>query len=120
MYQDIKERTFNFSLQIINLSVSLPNTKAGVVLGKQMLRSGTSIGANIEEAVAAYSKDDFIFKTNIALREAWETHYWLRLIEQSSLMKSVRLTDMLNEIDEIKKILGSIVSKLRNKSKFKN
>jgi len=102
MNQDIKERTFNFGLRIVNIAQHLPDTKAGHILGNQVLRSGTSIGANVEEAVASYSKSEFIFKTNIALKEARETHYWLRLIEGSNLVKSNRLQDILNETEEIK------------------
>ena len=116
MYQDIKERTFNLGLRIIHLSQELPSTKVGNVLGKQILRSGTSVGANIEEAVASYSRDEFIYKTNIALKEARETHYWLRLIKESKLVKPNRFEQLLEETEEIKKILGAIVSKLRKKS----
>ena len=117
MYRDIKERTFNFGLRIINLSTHLPDKKAGYVLGTQILRSGTSIGANVEEAVAAFSKDDYTYKMSIALKEARETHYWLRLIEGSKLIDRKRLDDILEESEEIKKILGAIVSKLRGRSK---
>ncbi len=117
MYQDIKERTFNLGLRIINLSAHLPDKKAGYVIGKQILRSGTSVGANVEEAVAAFSKDDYTYKMSIALKEARETHYWLRLIEGSKMIEKKRLADMIIEAEEIKKILGAIVSKLRGKSK---
>jgi len=117
MYQDIKERTFNFGLSIINLSMKLPDKQAGYVFGKQILRSGTSIGANVEEAVAAFSKEDYTYKMSIALKEARETHYWLRLIEGSKMIEKGRLADMITEAEEIKKILGAIVSKLRGKSK---
>ncbi|MDI6765954.1 MAG: four helix bundle protein [Bacteroidota bacterium] len=121
MYQDIKDRTFNFGLRIINLSVKLPNNTAGYVLGKQILRSGASVGVptyvGIEEAVAAFSKDDYIYKMSVALKEARETHYWLRLIDGSKMIERKRLEDLIIEAEEIKKILGAIVSKLRGKSK---
>ena len=113
MGKDIKERTFDFGLRMINLSQHLPESKVGRVLGGQVPRSGTSIGANVEEAVAAYSKDDFVFKMNIALKEARETHYWLRLIRGSDLLKPNLLGGILGESEEIKKVLGSIVSKVR-------
>ena len=93
MYKDIKERTFQFGLRIITLSEHLPSTKAGAVLAKQILRSGTSVGANVEEAVAAYSKDDYAYRMGIALKEARETHYWLRLIEGAKMIKEKRLTN---------------------------
>lgn len=117
MPQDIKERTFDFALRIINLSNHLPKTKAGNVLGNQVLRAGTSIGANVEEAEAAYTKESFTYKMNIALSEARETHYWLRLLKKSKIVKPTRLDDIINEADQLKKILGAIVSKARGKSK---
>jgi four helix bundle protein len=79
MYQDIRERTFQFGVQILKLASDFPESREGKVLCCQMLRSGTSIGANVEEAVAAYSRAEFAFKMNIALKEARETCYWLRL-----------------------------------------
>jgi len=117
MYQDIKERTFQFGLRIIFLSENLPSSRAGNVVTRQILRSGTSVGANVEEAVAAYSRNEYAYKMGIALKEARETHYWLRLIEGSKMTEKERVADIMNETDEIKKVLGSIVSKLRGKSK---
>lgn len=119
MYQDIKERTFNFGLRIISLSGYLPGNNVGYTLGKQILRSGTSIGANVEEGVAAFNRADYAYMMSIALKEARETHYWLRLIEGSELIEKTSLNEMLIENEEIKKILGAIVSKLRGKSKNK-
>ena len=75
------------------------------------------MGANVEEAAAAYSKNEYAYKMGIALKEARETHYWIRLIEASKMIDKKRLGDIMNENEEIKKILGSIVSKLRGKSK---
>ena len=113
MSWDIKERTFQFGIRIVHLSSELMKTGIGRILSRQILRSGTSIGANVEEAVAAYSRADFIYKMNIALKEARETHYWLRLIGESDHLKQEGLNDMLREVDEIKKVLGSIVVKLK-------
>jgi four helix bundle protein len=115
--QNIKERTFNFALRAVNLVKRLPKTIAGNVLGKQFIRSATSIGANCEEAHAGYTKDDFVFKLNIALREAREAHYWLRLIKASSLVEPRELDSMIDEAEQIKKVLGSIVSKSRKRDK---
>ena len=120
MQRDIQERTFNFGVRIIKLVGSLPNSKIGGVIGKQVLRSGTSIGANVEEADAAYSKEDFIYKINIALKEARETHYWLRMIKASDMVNPQRLESILAEAEELKKILGSIASKARGTSKKKS
>jgi|WetSurMetagenome_2_1015567.scaffolds.fasta_scaffold250705_2 four helix bundle protein len=119
MYQDIRERTFNFGLRILNLASHLPEKKAGYIIGKQILRSGTSVGANVEEAVAAFSRDDYTYKMSIALREARETHYWLRLIDGSKMIEKKKLIEIITEAEEIKKILGAIVTKLRGKSKIK-
>jgi four helix bundle protein len=117
MAQDIKERTFDFALRIINLSNHLPRTRVGNILGNQVLRAGTSIGANVEEAEAAYTKESFSYKMNIALSEARETHHWLRLLKKSKIVKPSRLDDIINEAEQLKKILGAIVSKARGKSK---
>src|ERR1041385_5656985 len=116
MYQDIKERTFRFGVRIMNLSTHLPENRSGKIVGNQVLRSGTSIGANVEEAQASYSRGDFIFRMNIALKEARETHYWLRMIKAASLVKPNKLEGLLSEADEIMRVLGSVVSKMRRNS----
>lgn len=77
----------------------------------QLLRSGTSVGANLEEAKAAQSRPDFISKTRISLKEARETHYWLRLLERSDLVESNRIHPLVEEANEIVAILTSIVKK---------
>lgn len=117
MHQDIKERTFHFALRIVELVRQLPQDSVGKVVGKQLLRSGTSVGANVEEATAGASKEDFTYKMNIALKEARETHYWLRLLIGSKIIDIKSLQDIEAESEEIKKVLGSIVSKMRGKSK---
>ncbi len=117
MYRDIKERTFEFAVEIVSMSRKLYRERENTVLGGQVLRSGTSIGANIEEAVAAYSKDEYIYKMNVALKEARETHFWLRLLQRSGGPRWSHLDDLITECGEIKKILGSIVSKLRKSGK---
>ena len=108
---DITERTFNFALRIIKLCQFL-NKKYEAeksVLSKQLLRSGTSVGANVEEAQAGQSKADFISKMSIALKEARETNYWLRLIEASEMVKSEKIAEIKKESEEIKKILAAII-----------
>ena len=82
------------------------NEKKEFTLGKQLLRSGTSIGANVEEATAAQSKKDFIAKMSISLKEARETNYWLRLLKRTGYIKKV---DLINESEEIMNILGAII-----------
>jgi four helix bundle protein len=103
---DIKARTFEFSVRIVELYQFLRNEKKEFTLGKQLLRSGTSIGANVEEATAAQSKRDFISKMSISLKEARETNYWLRLIKRTGYITK---DDLIVESDEIMNILGAII-----------
>jgi four helix bundle protein len=103
----ILERSFDFALSIITLYQQLVSNKE-YVLSKQLLRSGTSIGANIEEATAAISKRDFIAKMSIASKEARETRYWLLLLQKSQIVKS-DFTAYINEINQIINILTAIV-----------
>ncbi len=108
--RDIKERTFQFALEIVRLCQHMEN-KSGIwrVLGKQLLRSGTSIGANVEEAQAGQSKADFTSKYAIALKEARETIYWLRLLKESGALKNDSVEILIEEADELSRIIGSIV-----------
>lgn len=115
--RDIEERTFAFAVTVIQLSKFLPRTNDGLILSRQLSRSGTSIGANVEEAEAGYSKHEFAYKMSVALREAREAHYWLRLIKAGELVDSEHLRDVIREAVELKRILGSIVSKAREKRK---
>ena len=110
MPQEITERTFNFAVRIVKLCQVLEE-KPGVsrTLSTQLLRSGTSIGANVEEARAGQSRADFIHKNNIALKEARETHYWLRLLEATDIISKDKLTSLLKEADELKRILATII-----------
>jgi len=111
--QNICDRTRTYALRIIKLYQALEEHGAGQVIGKQLLRSGTSIGANVEEAQAGHSKPDFVFKLNIALKEARETRYWLTLIQDAELMPPKRLASILEETEEIIKIIYTIVQKNR-------
>ena len=103
----IKEKSFAFALKIIQLCQKLQEQRE-YVLSKQLLRSGTSIGANIEEATAAESRADFIHKMKIAMKEARETHYWLRLLDQSDLIGNLDVSTHLAEADELSRMLTSI------------
>ncbi|MBN1804937.1 MAG: four helix bundle protein [Sedimentisphaerales bacterium] len=112
---DITERTFKFALEIIKLSNKLGNdSSSGRILSNQLLRAGTSIGANIEEAQAAESKADFIHKYKIALKEARETKYWLRLLPASDIVTKINLDSFIKESDEICKIIAQITINARN------
>jgi len=103
----IVNKTFDFSLLIIELYRFLIENKE-YVLSKQLLRSGTSIGANVEEAVGAISKKEFTAKMGISLKEARESRYWLKLLERSQIVK-YNYSIQLKEIEEILNILTAIV-----------
>ena len=116
--RDIQERTFEFAKRVVKLHqylYELGGTER--VLAGQILRSGTSIGANMEEANAGQSKPDFITKCSIALKEARETLYWLRLLVECNLVSSERLTSLISEADEIVAILTTIVKNARTNLK---
>ena len=100
-------KTFDFALTIVKLFVLLKKENE-FIISKQILRSATSIGANVEEAIAAQSKKDFIHKMSIASKEARETKYWLRILDKSELT-SISISDYLIEIDHILNILTKIV-----------
>jgi four helix bundle protein len=112
--RDIQERTFAFALRIVRLCQNL-DERPGIArtLGKQLLRAGTSIGANIEEAQAGQSRADFISKCAIALKEARETLYWLRLLEAAEVVSTARLTDLQAEADQLVRILTAIITTSR-------
>ncbi len=107
--EKIDERTYKFALRIVKLVSALPRTTMGEVLGKQVIRSGTSVGANIEEAYAATTQREFTYKMQTALKEARETHYWLRLIRDAGLVSEKRIASLLQEAMEIKLILAKTV-----------
>ena len=111
---DIRLRTFEFSVKVVELYKFLQYEKKEYVLGKQLLRSGTSIGANVEEATAAQSKKDFISKMSIALKEARGTNYWLRLLKRTGFIKE---DNLINESSEIMNILGAIIRTSRKNLK---
>lgn len=109
----IQKLSFDFSLNIIDLYKDLV-AKNEYVLSKQLLRSGTSIGANVEEALAGISRKDFIAKMSISSKEARETRYWLRLLQASQLVK-LDYSSYLEKIDEIISILTAIVKTSQNR-----
>ena len=103
----ILQKSFDFAVHIIDLYRQLVKEKE-FIISKQVFRSGTSIGANVEEAIAGQSKKDFIHKMNIVLKEAKETHYWLRLFDKTRLV-SIDYSKSLSLADELIKILSSII-----------
>jgi four helix bundle protein len=108
--RDIKERTFSFALDIVLLCRSLDlKARSLRILAQQLLRSGTSTGANVQEAQAGQSRADFISKYNIALKEARETLYWLRLLDASGELSNGSCQALLSEADEIARVIASII-----------
>ncbi len=104
----IKTKSFSFALSIIDL-YKLLNDKKECVLSKQILRSGTSISANIEEASAAQTKKDFAYKMSISSKEARETLYWLKLIQYSEIIPDANFDKLYEDVEELIKILTAIV-----------
>ena len=104
----VKEKSYSFALKIISICRQMQGRKE-YTLSKQLLRSGTSIGANIVEASAAQSRKDFISKMAVASKEARETDYWLRLLGDSNLFKDIDFSSVLRDCEELIRILTSIV-----------
>lgn len=99
------EKSYDFALRCIKLSHYLVNKERDFVLSKQVLRSGTSIGANIEEATQAQSKVDFIHKLSISQKESFETHYWIRLLRDSKLIEQNLADSLLTDCEELQRLL---------------
>src|SRR5438552_7119233 len=112
--RDLARRLLAFAVRIVRLCQKL-SEKPGVgrTICHQLVRAGTSIGANYEEGQGAQSRADFVSKNCIALKEARETHYWLRLIAESQMIAPDLLTGLTDEAGQIVKILGSIVARTR-------
>jgi four helix bundle protein len=108
---DLIERTKRFALRVIRLFASLPKTGEAQVLGKQLLRSGTSVGANYREAHRARSRAEFAAKCGDTLREIEESAYWLELLEESNIVPATKLKDLRTEANELTAIFVTIVTK---------
>ncbi len=115
---NLRERSFAFSLTIIRFVGRLPNRRTYWVIGDQLLRSGTSIGANIIEAKSSSSKRDFIRFYEIALKSANETKYWLYLLRDGRLVESNKIASLIKEAKEISNMLASSLLTLKGKKKF--
>ena len=107
---DIKKRTFLFGVRVIKLVGRLPRTVAGIEIGRQLIRAGTSVGSNMEEADGAISKKDFVNHARIARKEARESRYWLAIIEAADLLHDPELKTLSQEADELVRILSSIIT----------
>ena len=116
MQLDLRDRTKKFALRIIKLYSALPRRKDAQVLGYQILKSGTSVGAHYREAGRAKSDADFISKVEGALQELDETAYWLELIGEADILPIKRLQPLHNEAEELIAILVTIVTKVKRKN----
>jgi four helix bundle protein len=110
----IQQKTYDFALKIINTSKQMQLNKE-FVLSRQLLKSGTSIGANVEEAIGGQSRKDFLSKISIAYKEARETKFWLRLLRDSNSMDTAHSEELIYQVDEILRIIGSIQRTTKNK-----
>ena len=108
--QDLGERLLIYAARIVKLVASLPKTPVGRRIGDQLLRSGTSVGANYEEAQGAESKADFTHKLQIALKELRESRYWLRLLAASDTVPPHRLEELIDEATQLRAILSKSVA----------
>ena len=111
----LKDKSYAFAIRSVKLFQYLTAEHKEYVLSKQLLRSGTSIGANIEEAFQGESRSDFIHKLSIANKEAFETHYWLRLLRDSEILTKKQAESVLQECDEIQRMLVAAIKTSKSK-----
>ena len=112
----LQQKSFNFAIRIINAYKYLKDSKKEFVLSKQLLRSGTSIGANIEEALGGQSKSDFISKISVAYKEARETSYWIKLLMNTGILSEQETNSLLADTEELLKIMGKIQKTIKYNS----
>ena len=105
----IRSKSFDFSVRIVNLYKILYYERNEKVISRQLIRSGTSVGANIEEGIAAFSKKEFIFKLQISYKEAFESRYWLKLLFKTEYIKQSEFESLLFDVEEIIKIITVIL-----------
>ena len=111
----IQEKSYAFAVRIVNLFKHLADNKREFVISKQLLRAGTSIGANVEEAIGGQSEKDFFAKLTIAYKEARESRYWINLLTDTDYLTHPQSASLLTDIEELLKILGTILKTLRAK-----
>ena len=110
----VQIKSYAFAIKIVNTCKWLQTEKKEFVLSKQLLRSGTSVGANIEEAIGGQSRKDFFAKLTISYKEARETKYWIRLLTDTNYLTKEQSEPLLNDIEELLRIIGSIQKTIRN------
>ena len=110
---DIRERSFQFGVSIVHFVRNFPRGIAEIAISNQLIRSGTSVGANIEESQNSPTKKDFIHGLTIALKEARETEYWLRIVSETKLNDNSETVALLTEANELVRILTTIIKKTK-------
>jgi len=110
-----RDKSFEFALEIVKVCRQIQEDHKEYVLSKQLLRSGTSIGANVEEGIGSFSDKDFHYKFSISYKEARESHYWIRLLKESGLISNEVADTLLIMVEEILRIIGSILKTMREK-----
>ena len=115
--KDLKDRTKKYALRIIKMYSSLPKSTEAKVIGNQVLRSGTSVGANYQEASQGRSRAEFIAIMGVCLKELEETTYWLELLIEVKILSRNRLSDLLQESKELTAIFVTIIKKTKANSK---
>ncbi|MBE6749469.1 MAG: four helix bundle protein [Ruminococcaceae bacterium] len=116
MGNPVKEKSFNFSIRIVKLYKYLTEEKSEYILSKQLLRSGTSIGANVSESQASQSTPDFITKMHIAFKETSETKYWIELLVATDYLTKEQGTSLLRDCEEVGNLLASIIKTSKSKN----
>ena len=112
----VEQKSFNFAVRIVNLYRHLLSEFKEYTISKQILRSGTSIGANVAEAIQAQSRPDFVSKLNIALKESTETKYWLKLMKATGYLTEKEYNSLFDDCTEIEKILTTIIKTTKKNS----
>ena len=115
--KEFNERLLQYGVRVIKVVEALPRTLTGRRIGDQLLRSGISVGAHYEEAQAAESREDFVHKLQIALKELRESNYWLRLLSLSGAVSPGRLKDILDESNQLRAMLSKAVATTKGKRK---
>ena len=117
--KEFNERLLHYGVRVIKVVEFLPRTLTGRRIGDQLLRSGISVGAHYEEAQAAESREDFVHKLQIALKELRESNYWLRLLSLSGTTSPDRLKELIEESNQLRAMLSKAVATTKNKSKLR-
>ena len=112
----VRDKSYAFAVRVVKAYRYLAEERREYVLSKQLLRAGTSIGANVEEAIGGQSSKDFYSKLSVAYKEARETHYWIRLLTDTEYLTASQANSLLADADELLKIIGRILKTMREKN----